>query len=314
MIDTLWALGRRLAYEGIDSPFSSLQRALDYPDLEAAKAAVQRVGATIATGGLPEVLAPLVIGVVGYGNVSRGAQEILALLPVESLSPEELLTGEAARLGGRAVGQVVFREEHTVAPLEEGAPFVLEEFFADPTRYRSAFERFLPHLDVLMNCIYWTPGAPRLVTKRWVREVGAHRRLRVIGDISCDVEGAIEITLKAMEPDDPVYVYDAAGDRVIQGLAGDGPVVLAVEILPSELPREASTYFSGILRRYVPAIATASLEGDLERSGLPPELQRATIVYRGALTAPYRDLEQHLPGAVDARQVHRTVNKEDDRG
>ena len=296
MIDALWALGRRLSEEGIDSPFAAVRRALDYPDLKAAEAAVREVGAALVSDGLPEEMSPLLIGIAGYGNVSRGAQEILGLLPVRQLSPEALLAGEAPALVDRhTVGAVVFREEHTVEPRADGAAFHLEQFFADPRDYRSTFERYLPHLDVLMNCIYWTPDAPRLVTKSWARGVGASRRLRVIGDISCDVEGAVEITLKATEPDDPVYVYDAARDCAIPGVAGDGPVVLAVEILPSELPREASTFFSEILTRFVPSIASASLEGELESSGLSRELQRATIVYRGALSPPYRHLEGHLP-------------------
>ncbi|UCF10948.1 MAG: hypothetical protein JSW65_04245 [Candidatus Bipolaricaulota bacterium] len=295
MIDALWALGQRLAVEGIESPFSELRQASQYADLEAAKAAVRRVGEAIARDGLPEALTPLTVGVAGYGNVSRGAQQILDLLPICELDPEELERGEAlARAGRHAVAKVVFHEEHTVEPSEPGASFALQEFLDHPDRYRARFERYLPHLDVLMNCIYWTPEAPRLVTKAWVRDAGPDRRLRVIGDISCDVEGAIEITVHATEPDRPVYVYDADGDRALPGVAGDGPVVLAVEILPSELPREASAYFSGILKQYVPAVAAADLEAPLEQCGLPPELIRATIVYRGELTAPYRDLERHL--------------------
>jgi alpha-aminoadipic semialdehyde synthase len=295
MIDSLWALGQRLVWEGIGNPFSLLRRALDYPDLAAAKAAVRAVGAAIASDGLPAEISPLVIGLAGYGNVSRGAQEILQLLPLREIAPDELLAPRVASLDQEnTVTQVIFREEHTVEPRRPGEPFDLDAFFVDPSAYRSRFERYLPHLDMLMNCVYWTPAAPRLVTKQWIRSQGADRRLRVIGDISCDVEGAIEITLEATEPDDPVYVYDAEDDRIIRGVAGEGPVVLAVEILPSELPREASTFFSGILRRYVSDIAAAPLGSELVQSGLAPELQRATIVYRGSLTPSYRHLEEYL--------------------
>jgi len=297
MIDSLWALGQRLAVEAIDSPFLAVERALHYPDLDAAKDAIRAVGDAIRRDGLPSAIAPLVVGVAGYGNVSHGVQEILQLLPVRALDPSDLLHGRAASLLDRhTVGMVVFREEHTVAPRAAGAPFDLERFFREPTAYRSAFDRYLPHLDVLMNCVYWSPGAPRLVTKAWARDVGAARRLRVIGDISCDVEGAVELTVKATEPDNPVYVYDAVRDRAIDGVDGDGPVVLAVEILPSELPREASAYFSEILKRYIPSIAGASLDEPLETSGLPEELVRATIVHRGRLTPAYRHLEAYLPG------------------
>jgi alpha-aminoadipic semialdehyde synthase len=72
---------------------------------------------------------------------------------------------------------------------------------------------------------------------------------------------------------------------------------MAVEILPSELPREASAYFSTILKRFVPAIAAADYSRDFESLDLPPELKRAVIVYRGALTPAYQYLEQHLNSA-----------------
>ncbi len=292
MIEALWALGRRLAAEGIATPLSKVKRALEYPDLETAKAELRAVGEEIARDGLPREISPLVVGFAGYGNVSRGAQEILSLFPVEEVSPVELpKMGEGSN---RRVYKVVFREEDMVEPIEPGAEFDLQDYYAHPERYRGVFERYLPHLDVLMNCIYWEPRYPRLVTKEWVRKNYPGARLRVIGDISCDVEGAIEATVKATEPDDPVYVYDPVHDRALPGLEGDGPVIMAVEILPTELPRESSTHFSSVLKGYVPAIAGADYGVDFSVLDLPPEIKRAVIVHRGRLTAGYRYLEGFL--------------------
>ncbi len=289
MIETLWAFGRRLAYEGIDNPFDSLDRPLAYPDLDTAKAAIASVGERIARDGLPF---PLVIGFAGYGNVSRGAQEILSLLPVEEVSPEELIGFSPS--SNRVVYKVVFKEKDMVAPVDSGAEFDLKEYYTHPERYRGVFARYLPHLDILVNCIYWEPRYPRLVTKEWVRENYPGARLRVIGDISCDVEGAIEATVKATEPDNPVYVYDPVQDRAIDGVEEDGPVIMAVDILPSELPREASIHFSSVLKRFVPAIAAADYGVEFSHLALPPELKRAVIVHRGALTPDYRYLEKFL--------------------
>lgn len=296
VIETLWTLGERLAWEGVPNPFSALRRALDYPDLDTAKGALRRIGEEIASQGLPQQIAPLVIGIAGYGNVSRGAQEILALLPVEEVLPEDLAN---LRNGGtasnRVVYKVVFKEEHLAEPLAAGASFDLQEYYTHPERYRGVFDRYLPHLDVLMNCIYWEPRYPRLVTKQKVRELTeSGGRLRVIGDVSCDVEGAIECTVEATQPDDPVYVYDPVEDTTIRGVAGNGPVIMAVEILPSELPRESSTYFSGVLKRYIPAIAGADYSGTFAACDLPPEIKRAVIAYRGELTPSYRYLEPYL--------------------
>ena len=79
------------------------------------------------------------------------------------------------------------------------------------------------------------------------------------------------------------------------GVAGRGPVVLAVDILPSELPREASEYFSGVLEQFVPAIARADFSVGFDELDLPPEIKRAVILHNGELAPDYRYIEQHLP-------------------
>jgi len=297
MIETLWTLGRRLSWEGIRTPFDAVDRALDYANLAAAKDAIRRVGKRISDDGLPEPIVPLVVGFAGYGNVSRGAQEILGLLPVREIASEDLSSLTKGETPSKhAIYKVVFKEEHMAEPIASDRPFDLQEYYDHPERYRGIFERHIPYLDVLVNCIYWEPAYPRLLTKQLAKEMVQEDRLRlrVIGDISCDVEGAIECTVKATEPDNPVYVYDPIADRAIDGIEGSGPVVMAVEILPSELPREASAYFSGILKDYVPAIAQADFSRDLESCGLPAPIRRAVIAYRGELTPDYRYIERHL--------------------
>jgi alpha-aminoadipic semialdehyde synthase len=214
------------------------------------------------------------------------------------LSPADLLRdSERPSSSDRAVGKVVFREEDTVLPLVDGKPFDLEEYRAHPEGYRAAFERYLPRLHALVNCIYWEPKYPRLVTTEAIQELYMQGQptLRVIGDISCDVEGSIQITVKATEPDDPVYVYDPQTGAVRSGVEGSGPAMMAVEILPSELPREASSYFSAVLKGFVPVIGVADYRADFDTLDLPPELKRAVVCHRGELTPDYQYLEEHLP-------------------
>jgi len=246
MIDTLWALGDRLAWEGISNPLELLTQASEYANLAAAKAALRSIGETIRTEGLPESITPLTIGIAGYGNVSKGAQEILDLLPITDIESADLLAGEVPANAGNTILRVVFREEDTVLPLVKGKTFDLQEFYDHPERYRAAFERYLPRLTVLVNCIYWEPKYPRLVTIESARTLYANGqpKLRVIGDVSCDVAGGVEITVKATEPDDPIYVYEPETGSIRSGVEGNGPVMMAVDILPSELPRESSAYFS----------------------------------------------------------------------
>ena len=118
----------------------------------------------------------------------------------------------------------------------------------------------------------------------------------IIGDafVTGDIEGAIECTIKSTDPGEPVYVYDPDSDTAVDGVAGDGPVVMAVDILPSELPREASEYCSDVLMHYAPAIARADYSMAFSDLELPPAIGRAVIVHQGALTPSYRYLQRHL--------------------
>ncbi|MBN1859463.1 hypothetical protein JW848_09695 [Candidatus Bipolaricaulota bacterium] len=297
MIDTLWALGQRLEHRGIRSPFSDVRRALAYRDLEEAKRDISQIGDRIRIDGLPAEIGPLVIGVAGYGNVSKGAQEILDLLPIERIEPEELSGIHASpRLSPFVIGKTVFEERHMATPIDPHQPFDLETYYHHPEVFRGRFETFLDELDVLVNCIYWEPRYPRLVTRAYLRErlESGDLRLQVIGDITCDIEGSIESTVRATEPDNPVYVFDPRSGEAHDGVEGEGPVVMAVEILPTELPRESSAFFSRILAGLLPGLARADFKKPIEQSGLPPELERAVIVYRGRLTPGYTYLDEHL--------------------
>ena len=295
MLDTLWALGQRLEWEGVTTPFSALPPALEYADLEPAHAAVRQAGARIASEGLPAGMPPLICGIAGYGNVSRGEQEIFDLLPVIEISPADLenFTGDDPH----HVYKVVFREEDMVEPVDPHAAFVLQDYYDHPERYRSRFERYLPHLTVLVNGIFWTSRYPRLVTKEGLRalfEREAQPRLRVIGDISCDTEGAIECTVHTTNPGSPIFVYNPLTCETQDACAGVGVVILAVDNLPAELPRESSTHFSETLLPFVPAITNVDPSVAFEESDLPPILKRAVILWQGQLTPNYRYLEAHL--------------------
>ena len=297
MVDTLWAVGQRLAWEGTDTPFSHIQPAHHYIDSDDAKQAVQQVGEQIASKGLPESLSPFVCGFAGYGNVGRGAQEIYDQLPVHELAPEQLLTPFS--YNRNVVYKVVFKEEHTVTPIDPSRPFDLYDFFQHPADYRSQFERFLPHLTTLVNAIYWTADSPRLVTKAYLREsyrAGNSPKLKVIGDISCDIEGAIEATVRATDPGEPTFVYEPLTGETPAGVAGNGPVIMAVDNLPCELPIESSADFGAALQDLVSAIAKADYATSFDRCNLPPAIKRAMIVYRGELTPEYRYLKEFLPG------------------
>lgn len=298
MIDTLWALGRRLEAEGVGTPFARVQQALRYCDLDQAKAAVTEAGHAIRQHGLPRELRPLICGFAGYGNVSLGAQEIYDLLPVEPINPEQLpdVTRDPDPPGDRTF-KVVFKEEHLVLPIDPNGRFGLQDYYQHPEKYRSRFSSWVEHLSLLVNCIFWTPKYPKLVTKAdlksWYSDE-AQPRLRVVGDITCDVNGSMECNVRVSDLANPVYVYDPLRDEAIDGVEGTGPVVLAVEMLPAELPADASREFSRALMPFVPALARADYSVSFDRCNLPPEIKRAVIVYQGKLTEKYGYLEEFL--------------------
>lgn len=297
MIDTLSVAGRRLEALGTPTVLSELGLAHEYADLEMAKDEVIAVGARLAQEPLPASLAPFVIGFCGYGNVSRGAQEIAHLLPHEKVAPEEL-AGLMSRPGPPRdrIFTVVFEERHLVARAD-GAAFELQDYYDHPDRYRSTFADHATSLSVLVNAIYWTEDYPRLVTKEQLRQwhaAGRHR-LVAIGDISCDIDGAVECTSRATTPDAPAYVFDPARGEDRDGVVGDGIAMMTTDCLPCELPRESSSAFTSALLPFAKGIAEANLSATtVAEAGLPDAIARACIVWRGELTEPFAYLGEHL--------------------
>jgi alpha-aminoadipic semialdehyde synthase len=223
---------------------------------------------------------------------------MLDFLPVIEIEPEEVALlaarGDASR---HHVYKSVFKEWHMVEPVLDEGEFELQDYYDHPERYRGVFEQYLPHLTVLANAIFWTERYPRLVTKAFLKDHFAAEvtpKLRVIGDISCDVEGAIECTIKATEPGNPIYVYDPQTRTATDGHEGPGVVVMAVDILPSELPREASADFSRILKPFIPALARCDYTVPFYECHLPPEIKRAVVAYQGQLTPEYEYIAAYL--------------------
>lgn len=301
MIESLHALGKRVQAEGLDpsqNPFVELRQPYQYRNLQEAQEHLRKIGLRITREGLPESLTPFVVGFLGYGNVSLGAQEILACLPVSDLRPEDLLSVDPGALSNKTLYRVIFKEENTVAPIVDSVAFSLNHYHQHPDQYGSVFSRYLPHLTVLVNAVYWDQRHPVLVTAQDLKRLFAgpvRPRLRVIGDITCDIEGAIAVTRKATLPDEPSYVYDTVNDRIVDGVAAlTGPVIMAVDILPTEFPVEASETFGDALLPLLPALAASDPPAEFSDWRLPEPLKRAVVLYNGKLTESYRYLESHL--------------------
>ncbi|NPV13878.1 hypothetical protein HPY86_02975 [candidate division WOR-3 bacterium] len=295
MIDTIAGLGQRLKVLGWETPFQEAKLAHEYRRVDKAKEAIAQIGEAVRRNGLPEELVPLVIGVTGYGNVARGAGEILMALGTTLVTPADLpaLLKEGKK---DQIYQVVFKEEDTVEPKNPEEKFDLNQYFNHPERYRAKFEQYLPYLSVLVNCIYWDSRYPRLVTKEYLRENFQPDRFKllIIGDISCDIEGSIEITVKTTDPGAPFFVCDPLTGMVTDGLEGQGIVIMAVDNLPCELASDASREFGEALLPFIPVLASTDFQVELERLVLPGPLQRALILHKGVLTPNYKYLEEFV--------------------
>lgn len=298
MIDSLWALGKRIDSEGIQNPFSKIKKTVEYRGLDSAKRQIGKIADEITKNGIPKEMRPLVCGFSGYGNVSQGAQEIFDILPHKEISPQELLSDQNLFDGSKHIlYKVVFKESDLVEPKNSEDKFELQDYYDNPDKYRSKFEQYLPQLTILMNCIYWDTPYPRLITLDYLKKVWTesdNQKLKVIGDISCDIDGAIQCTVKSTDPGNPVYVYNPLDSSVNDGVEGEGPVIMAVDNLPCELAEEASKSFSKVLVDFIPELIKADYSDSFENLKLPKALRRGMILYQGKLTSDYKYLMKYL--------------------
>lgn len=298
MIDGLWALGRRLDHEGMSNPFSHIRYATEYTGLSEIREALGVSAAQIRQDGLDPRLVPFVCGFTGYGHVSKSAQSLFDLLPVETIAASDLESFmQRGRFSNKCVYKVVFSKPDLYEPVKRGDTFDANSFRNEPSAFKCVFERYVPHLTMIVNGIYWEPRFPRLLTKSFMRRwfpSAQNPRLRIIADITCDVDGSIELTVKETNADNPVFVYEPASETIRDGWEGAGPVILAVDKLPTELPLEASQAFGDFLLPWVPTLANIDFTQPLDQLHLPESWGRALIIHNGILAPRYKHLQEFI--------------------
>jgi alanine dehydrogenase len=298
MVEALWALGKRLEWEGMASPFGVVEQTKSYDTLAQAQEAIAQVGRQIQKEGLPDKITPFVCGFTGRGHVSKRAQEIFKLLPAVEIRPEDLPTlASSGAYSKNAVYWVEFRKPDLYEPFEPDSGFDPDEFDQKPGKFHEKFHRYVEYLTVMVNGIFWSPRSPRILTRDHMCQMYArdpNPKLRVIADVTCDIEGSIELTVRSTTSENPVYVYEPVTGQVIPGFAGDGPVVMAVVNLPSELPGEASDSFGKALLPFIPAMARADFTQSIDGLDIPAPFKKAVIAHRGVLTENFRYLNAYL--------------------
>ena len=209
----------------------------------------------------------LKIAVTGSGRVAHGILEIMNLMDVQEVEPDEYMSREFAYpVYVHLKGSDLYRHEKT-------GKYNREAFHLHAEEYRCVFEDFCAHTDILMNGIYWDQSIPRLFTMDTLQLPDF--RIQTIADITDDKHGSVPCNLGDGSMDVPVYGVDKqTGLQTAPYLPGSVDV-MAVGNLPNELPRDASRYFGEQLIKYV--------LDDL-RKGSSEAIERATILKDGALT------------------------------
>ena len=295
-VDGLCYLGKKLEWKGIKNPFTLLKPAHKYTSLNAIKRAMAKVDERIRKQGFPKELSPFIIGITGHGNVSKGVQEILEELAPVEIHPKDMTRFIRHEKGQkRSIYKMVFLREEKLRT-KDGKGFYFEEYLRDPKKFRSNLDKYLPYINILVHTNYWDKRYPRMVTKKMVNKLSKKRpfRLEFISDIACDVNGSIELTYRTGSVEDPVFTYIPEERGFADGYKEKGITVLAIDNLPSELPRDSSREFGGLIREYVYQIAAHGVKDITNHAAIAAEVRRAVIAQGGKLIKKYRYLEESL--------------------
>jgi saccharopine dehydrogenase (NAD+, L-lysine forming) len=221
------------------------------------------------------------IVLTGYGRVGHGAVEIIDLLPIKEVAPEEFLTKD---FDGPVFTHL---EAEDYFGRKDGKPFSKQEFYTQPELYTSTFSRYLNVADIYVPCHYWNNKSPFIVTAEDLRS--PKLKTSVIADISCDIAGPIASTLRPSKISDPIYGYDPITQQEVDFMNDGAIAVMAVDNLPCELPLDASEDFGNELLKFV---LPALLKEDSDNI-----IGRATETNKeGKLTELYSYLQDFVDG------------------
>ncbi|MCH7505042.1 hypothetical protein IID04_05375 [PVC group bacterium] len=293
-VDALCYAGKRLAWLGDKNPFAMIKSMKDYKDLRSVKRDFIKCAQYLKRSPIPD-LSPFIIGITGRGNVARGVMEMLDLFDPIDIHPRDLEQFiKEKRYTKKRIYRIVFTREEKFRS-KKGHAFYFEDYLEHPRHYESRMDEYLKHVNILLHASYWDDRFPRLVTKRMLSKMYRPGfRLSFIGDLSCDINGAIEITSHVTTPDQPVFTYDPEKRKSVDGYQSKGISVMAIDNLPCELPKDSSEDFSLSIREYIYQIAVHGAVDVTEHAALPSELRRAVITQEGALTKRFQYLRRFI--------------------
>ncbi|MBK6635724.1 MAG: alanine dehydrogenase [Chitinophagaceae bacterium] len=210
------------------------------------------------------------IAVTGTGRVAHGVLEIMNLMGIHEVEPEEYLETEFS------YPAYVHLKGADLYVHKETGRYNRNDFHDNPQQYNCVFSNFISNTDILVNGIYWEKNIPRLFEMADLKRDDF--RITTIADITDDLHGSVPCNLGDSNIADPVYGVDKTSFEKTLPYLPNSVDVMAVGNLPNELPRDASRYFGEQLIKYVL---------DDIRTGGSKLISNATMVDAGKLNEPF---------------------------
>jgi len=219
------------------------------------------------------------IVVTGSGRVAHGILEIMNLLGIHEVEPDDYLV--------RRFAYPVYTQLKGAELYENkvSGKYSRLEFHEHPELYRCKFLPYSEQTDILLNGIYWDKKVPKLFEKGNVKEESFI--IQTIADITDDAGGSVPINLGDQTLENPIYGVDKISFQKTEPYLPGSIDIMAVGNLPNELPKDASRYFGEQLIKHV-------LE-DIVANG-SAIIERATIVKKGELTSQFEYLRDYAAG------------------
>lgn len=224
---------------------------------------------------------PIKIAVTGSGRVAHGILEIMNILGIHEVEPEDFLSETFT------YPVYVQLKGNDLYARKDGVSYQRKDFHNNPQDYISLFKNYLPHTDILMNGIYWETSIDRLFQNEDLQNPDF--KIVTIADITDDLQGSVPCNLGDSTIDDPVYGVDKFTLEKTAPYLETSVDIMAVGNLPNELPRDASRYFGEQLIKHVLLDIV---------NGNSQMIERATIVKNGKLTENYTYMEDYATAKI----------------
>lgn len=297
MTDSLWTLSKRQDI----FPLQSLKQSVGYENMEELYQNLDKLASQIAKEGTSASSPPLIVAFLGNGKTSAGAQTIFDRLPVKEIELKDLekTFQQASRNFVYKLVLDIPEMYRLKAPYQQlNSKLTHQDLFnlylQQPDQFESNMDKVFPYCTMWMNCIIWSEKYPRLLTRQQAQDWYSKKQvLKMIGDITCDPEGAIQFSAETWI-DDPVFIFNPKTKENKSGFEGEGIAVMAVTNLPCEFPKDASIEFSKNFEPVLMPMLEANFSANrMESANLPSEIEAACILWKGKLTEKYKYMEEY---------------------